>query len=271
MRRVWMASLIVIAGVSGLVAQPKQPQPKSQKEVEAIQAMFSAQDPDSRIKAATELITKFADTEFRGTAYYVLAVSYEQKNDFANMVVWAEKTLEADPKNFATMLMLAGGTAKRTTEHDLDREEKLASVEKYAKSALETLKTAEKPRPDIADEQWTAIKKDYEAQAHEAFALVAQVRKKHDVAIAEFKLAIEGAANPDPTTMVRLAQVYNQSGKHDDAIALLDKVMSAADIHPAIKQFAQAERVRALQAKGAVKPATPTGPPAPVPPAEKKQ
>jgi predicted Zn-dependent protease len=82
------------------------------------------------------------------------------------------------------------------------------------------------------------------------------LRKKYDVAIAEFKEAVDGAGTPDPATMVRLGQAYNQAGKHDDAIAILDKVMAGANVHPQIKQFAQAERVRAIQAKnGPAKPA----------------
>lgn len=272
MNRAWMAGLLA---VSGLLAQEKQPQPKSQKEVEAIQAMFQAPDPDARIKAADFLIKKFADTEFKALALYFTAVSYEQKNDFEKMVVYAEETLKADAKNYAAMLMLAGGIAKRTRENDLDREEKLATSDKYAKSALEALKTAQKPNPTISDEQWEAAKKDYASTAHEAFAMAAMLRKKYDAAIAEFKLSVEGAAQADPSTMVRLGQAYIAAGKHDDAIAILDKVMNAADVNPQIKQFAQAERVRAMQAKGAVKPAAPPAPPAPpaapAPPAEKKQ
>ena len=54
--------LALVTGTSGLMAQ-KQPTPKSQKEVEALQAMFNAQDPDTRIKAAEDLLTKFADTQ----------------------------------------------------------------------------------------------------------------------------------------------------------------------------------------------------------------
>ena len=102
----------------------------------------------------------------------------------------------------------------------------------------------------------------------------AMVRKKHDVAIAEFKQAVEIAAQPDPATMVRLGQAYNLAAKYDDAIAILDKVMSKADVHPQIKQFAQAEKVRAVQGKSGGKPpaaAPPAAtPPAPAPPAEKK-
>ena len=41
-----------------------------------------------------------------------------------------------------------------------------------------------------------------------------------------------------------------------DAVAILDKVMATANVHPQIKQFAQAERVRAIQGKsGPAKPA----------------
>jgi tetratricopeptide (TPR) repeat protein len=219
-----MLAGLLVAGafsLSQLAAQEvqRQPQVKSQKEAEAVMAIFQAPDPDSRIKAAQELLHKFADSEFKAIAMQMIAASYQQKNDFENMVVWAERTLEADPKSYHAMLMLATGIAQRTREFDLDREEKLARAEKYAHDAMEILKTLPKPRPDIPDEQWEAAKKDFTAQAHEALGLAALARKKYDVAIAEFKLAVEGAANPDPATMVRLGAVYNMTGKYDDAIA----------------------------------------------------
>ncbi|MGH9721557.1 MAG: hypothetical protein ACRD8O_15210 [Bryobacteraceae bacterium] len=268
MRRILIAGAVWLAvGAAALLAQAKQPQPKSQKEVEALQAMFATQDPDARIKAADELIKKFADTEFKTVALYLMAASYEQKNQYEKMVFYAEETIKSDPMHYGALLMLATGIAKQTREHDLDREEKLAQSEKYAKAALEALKTAAKPNPQLTDEQWAGAKKDFEAQAHEAFGMAASTRKKFDVAIAEFKMAIEGSANPDPTTFVRLGQIYNQANKPDEAVAILDKVLAIADVHPQIKQFAQAERVRALQAKGAIKPAAPATPPAAAPPA----
>jgi len=264
MNRLLFAGLLaLVSGLPGLMAQ-KQPQPKSQKELDAVKAVFEAQTPDARITAAENLLLKYADTEFKSIALYLEAASYEQKNDFEKMVIFAERTIEADPKNYASMLMLAGGIAKRARENDLDLNEKLAQVEKYAKNALDALKDAQKPNPQLPDEQWVATKKDYIASAHEAFALSAMLRKKYDVAISEFKQSIEGAATPDPATMVRLGQAYNLAGKYDDAIAILDKVMAGADVHPQVKQFAQAERVRAIQAKGA-------GAKPPAPPADPKK
>jgi tetratricopeptide (TPR) repeat protein len=234
-------------------AQPlaKQPQVKSKAEAEALMAVFNAPDPDTRLKAVDTLLTKFKDTEFKAVALQVAAVTYQQKNDFENMVAYAERTLEADPHSYQAMLMLASGIAQRTREFDLDREEKLARVEKYVRSAQEVLKTALKPNPNLTDEQWEAAKKDFDAQGHEALGLAALARKKYDVTIQEFKTALEVASSPDPATMVRLGAVYNMAGKHDEAIALLDKLMAQSDVHPQIKQFAQAERARAFQMKSA--------------------
>jgi len=272
--------LALLVGITGLLAQTKQPAPKSQKELEALQGMFNAQDPDGRIKAAENLITNFADTDFKGLALFFIAMSYEQKNDFEKMAVYAERTLEADPKNYNAMIMLARGIAQRTREHDLDREEKLAKAEKYAKQAQEVLKDAAKPNPQITDEQWVTAKKDFEAQTHEALGLAAMARKKYDVAVTEFKTAIDMSAQPDAATQVRLAAAYNQAGQYDQALPILDKLMADQNVHPTIRQFAQAERVRAMQGKGggakppatpgAAAPATSPAPAAPAPAEVKK-
>ncbi len=262
-RKTIAAALSLLSGIAAVMAQ-KQPAPKSKGEQEAVMAMFNAQDPDARIKAAENLLTKYADTEFKPIALQLEAASYQQKNDYEKMVIFAERTIEADPKNFMAMLMLATGLAQHTRETDLDREEKLTRSEKYAKSALEALKDAAKPNPQITDEQWTDAKKDFVAQAHEAFGMAALARKKYDVAVTEFKTAVDNAAQPDPATMVRLAAAYNINRKPDEALAVIDKLMTMPDLHPSIKQFAQAERVRATQAKsGGAKPAA-TQPPAQV-------
>ena len=265
MKRTITGGLLAMAlGAATLCAQnaPKQPMPKSQGEVDALKAMFGAPDPDSRIKAADALLSKYADTDFKAIALFFEAASYEQKGDYEKTVAYCEQTLAADPGNYQAMLMMARNIAAHTKEFDLDREEKLARVEKYAKEAETTLQTAAKPNPSLTDDQWTAAKKDLISQSHEALAMAAMARKKYDVAITEFKTAVEGASTPDPATMVRLGAAYNLAGKHDDAVAVLDKVMAMNDVPPQIKQFAQAERVRALQAKGAIKPAAPAAAPA---------
>ncbi|MDX2182101.1 MAG: hypothetical protein SFV18_21080 [Bryobacteraceae bacterium] len=233
----------------GQTANPKQPKPKSQKEVDALNAVLTAQDPDSRIAAADALIAKFADTEFKGLALFYATASAQQKNDAEKIIIYGERTLEADPQNYGAMLIMAQTLAARTREFDFDKEEKLTKAEKYANDALKMVPNAPKLNPQIPDEQWNAIKKDFEAQGHEALGLAAMVRKKTDVAIAELKLAIEAQPQKDPATMVRLASALNDAGKHDEAIAVCDQISAMADAQPAIKQAAGQQKVRAVTAK----------------------
>lgn len=242
-----MAAGLALAAT--LAFAQKQPQPKSQKEVDALQAMFNAPTADARIAAADALLKNFADTEFKAIAFYMQTVSAEEKGDFEKIVVYGERTLEANPKDYAVMLILARNIAAKTREFDLDKEEKLGKAEKYAKDAIEISKSAPKPRPDIDDAQWAAAKKDFEAQGHQALAIAATVRKKNDVAMKEYELAISTAAQVDQADRVRLAALYNTAGRHDDAIKVLDEALADAQLNPAIRNAATNEKMKASKAK----------------------
>ncbi|GIU74159.1 MAG: hypothetical protein KatS3mg004_1246 [Bryobacteraceae bacterium] len=235
--------------VPAQTANPKQPQPKSQKEVEALQAIFNAQNPDDRIAAAKDFVTRFADTDFKATAFYIGAFSYQQKGDLENAIVWAEQALEADPKFYGAMLMIANGLALRTQEFDLDREEKLGRAEKLAKQAMELVNSSPKPRPDISDEQWEAARKDFLAQAHEALGLAALVRKNYAACTSELSTAASLAQQQDPTLLVRLANCQIQSGKPDDALAVLDKVLNDPNAVAQVKNVAAQLKVDANKKK----------------------
>lgn len=254
---------VAVFCAASLFAQ-KQPTPKSQKEVDALMAVQNAATPEARLTAIDALLTKFADTEFKPGLLMMAAATYQQKGDADNMMIYAERALDADKGSYQAMLMLGSGLATRTREHDLDKEDKLAKAEGYAKQAMQAITTATKPRPDITDEQWTDAKKQLTSQAHEILGTTAMVRKKYDVAISEYKTAIEGDSTPDPTTMVRLAAAHNAANQPDAALALCEKIMAMADAPPQVKSVAQAERVRATQMKNKV-PTAPAAPGAPAP------
>ncbi|MFN7922023.1 MAG: hypothetical protein U0Q16_18110 [Bryobacteraceae bacterium] len=249
MKRVALVLASLTLAATAVWAQAKQPKLKSKKEQEAVMAIFNAQTPDARIGAVEDLLTKFADTEFKSVALQLAAQSAQEKNDFEKMVIYAERTLEADPKNYTAMIMLASGFAQRTREHDLDKEEKLKTAEKYANSAIEVLKTAEKPRPDLDDTQWNNAKKDFNAQALEALGLVAMARKKYDEASKQFQASIDNSATPDAATKVRLAAALNLQQKWDDALKVLEPLLADANLNPAIRQFAAKEKVAAAMGK----------------------
>lgn len=243
-------SLTLAFGLLGQTANPKQPKPpKGKMEAELINAVFQAQDPDQRIAAADALLAKFHDTEYKALALYLATVGCEQKNDFEKMVIYAERTLEADPKFYAVMLMMARGYAQKTREHDFDKDEKLAKAEKFATEGIALAKDSPKLNANLSDADWELVKKDFMSQGHEALALVAMVRKKYDVAATEFNNALTNQQKPDPTTQARLGSAYNGMSKWDDALAILDKANANPEIQPAVKQYVASERVKALMGK----------------------
>ena len=276
-RMILTGALALVAGVSSLMAQaaPKAPAPKSKEELAALQALVNARSsPDATIKAAEDLLTKFADTDFKDMALFSEAGAYEQKRDVDKAQTYAERALEANPKYFQASLMLAELLAQSTRENDLDKEEKLAKSEKYANDAIETVKATPKPNAPLTDAQWEEAKKDLIADAHNALGLSALVRKKYDVAGAEFKTAAEGAAHPEPAYLAREASALQLSGKNDDAVAICDKIMADSQVFPQIRQVAQAIRATAIKAgaKNTTPPAAPAAAaPAAPPAAEKKQ
>ena len=83
--------------------------------------------------------------------------------------------------------------------------------------------------------------------------MIADVRKKYDVAATEYKTALDGMATPDPSTMVRYAVAQEHQGKWDEAIATLDKVIADPNSQPVVKQYATNEKTKATNAKNAVK------------------
>lgn len=236
-----------------LLAQAKAPTPKSQKEVDALNAMIQAADNDTRIKAANELLTKFADTDFKGLALYMITNSYNEKKDATNTIVYGERVIEADGKSALgahARIMIATSLATTTKEFDFDKEEKLGRADKLSKEAVEVIKTAEKVNAALTDEQWDAGKKGYTAEAYIALGMTATVRKNWAEAMANYKMA----ADSDPSnsaTFVRLGAAQVSAAKYDDAIATLDKVLAMPGQDAVILNYAKAEKEKAVKAKGA--------------------
>lgn len=236
---------------------------KSNKEIAALNAINAAATPDDRLKAIDNVLTNFADTEFKPMLLQMALQIEAQKGDYAQVVFYGERVLETDPKNAFALVTLASETARKTREFDLDKEEKLAKVDKWAKDGIEAAKTAPKPQPAIPDEQWANQRKEFQSQGYEAMGMAASLRKKYDEAIADFKQSIAISANPDPATWLRLGQSCIDAGKLDDASDAFDKGMNAPNASAQIKSIAQAKKaeVAKLKAAGSAKPSGSAPPP----------
>jgi len=247
-RTICTGILVMAAGVSGLMAQLK---PKSNAEGDAVRALQAAQTqgPDAVIKAVEDLLSKYADTDYKELALLIEATAYQQKGDYAGAEITDERVLEAFPKNPQAALQLGELIVQHVHENDLDKEEQLSKSEKYINQALANLDT--KPSAAVSDAQWEQGKKYVKAQLQNDLGLVALARKKFDIAIEDFKLAADG--DPQPAYQVRLASAYQQSGNNAEALAICDKLLAEPQLHPAIRQVAEGVKAKAQAKTGAGK------------------
>jgi tetratricopeptide (TPR) repeat protein len=249
---------------------------KSQKEQQAILAVQLAKDPDDRIKAIENVLTNFADTEFKMALLQMAVQTEVDKGDYAQTVFYGDRLLKADPKNAFAMITIAAETARHTRENDLDKDDQLSKVDKLAKDGLEAAKTMPKVRADVTDADWEAYKKDLSAQAYVALAMADQLRKNYEGAATNYKQSLATGATPNAATLVRLGQVYMGQGKLDDANYTLDKAINTPNVAPQIKTIAENLKAEIAKHKPAAAPAAgasgqggtpPAAPPAnPAPP-----
>ena len=182
----------------------------------------------------------------------------------------ADRLLKADPKNAFALVTLASETARHTRENDLDKDDQLVKVDKWAKEAIEAAKVMPKVRADVPDADWEGFKKDMEAQGYEAMGMADVVRKNYDGAATNYKEALQTGATPNPATMVRLAQVYMNTGKLDNANFTLDKAINTPNVPPQVKSIAEtmkADIAKRRPAAPAAAPGSATPPASPAAPA----
>ena len=186
--------LALAAGASGLMAQGRRPRPAAAVPKQPDAEIASRIDRDSGdvpaqqqnnmdgvIKAADDLMTKFADTEFKELALYMEAEAYEQKGDPAKAQVYAEQALALNPKSYQADIMLARIDRQADPrERSGPRRETGQGGEVCQRTRSTNVKDAPKPNPQITDEQWDEFKKGIAARAHNAIGLASLTRKKYD-------------------------------------------------------------------------------------------
>jgi tetratricopeptide (TPR) repeat protein len=249
MKRIVFIAAALATGALVMVAQ--QMTAAEQQGIAAIQEAAKG-GIDAMAAAVDEFVLKFPKSPARAFALSATADQYEGRGNSDKAVIYYQRTIEADPKNYYAMIMLASEIAKGTKEFEIDEAAKTAKLnkaEKYANDGLALLVTAPKPNPDGSDQDWANLKKDDEARGHEALGMIAMARKKYDTAVSEFKRASEGGAGPQPTAMIRLSGAYNEQHKYAESIAELEKVLAIKDLPDAYKNVANNLIKAATEAK----------------------
>lgn len=242
-------------------AAPTGPHPKTAAENSALVVLMNAAATadqastaaekatasDAVIKAADEFLKTYPDTDYKGAALMVEAGAYHDKRDEPKAIVAGEQSLEADPKNVDTLLLMAEIYSRTTRNTDLDMEDRLTNSDKYAKEVLALIAVATKPKADLPDAEWDAVKKHNEAQAWMAMGLAAIVRKKFDDAKTDLQKTID--LYPNPLDMLYIERAYIAAKRYDDAVVWTDKVAALPNANDQLKTIAASDKTRAQALK----------------------
>ena len=233
----FVAALLVLAlattdvrirGQFGPLADPAHaPQAKSQEEFDAYLEILDAPDANETIDRVEAFISRYPESELLATAYQQQMVSYQELNEFEGMLRAGEKYLRLLPDNLNALLTLASAIPNATATRP-DATELLARAEEYTLQALRILKRIQIPR-EISLEEWERLRRQMEAQAHEALGHVAFKRGQIDIAISEFEKATEYNPEPQGKQFFRLGVAYAWARKNGLAERALRR---AAELGP---------------------------------------
>jgi tetratricopeptide (TPR) repeat protein len=234
MKRMILTGVVAMTvGLSGLMAQPK---PKSNGERKAILAIQSATEPDAIIKASEDLLSNYADSDFKEYALTMEAKAYQIKHDDDNAQVFADRVLQINPKAYTMQLLIGEAITPNIKEHDLNHDEEITKCTKLFTDSIENAKAAVKPNPQVSDADWEQAKKYAIAEAYNGLGMLASIQKgKQDEAVKEFQLAVDNDPEQDAYG-TRLANALLVAGKKAEAIAVCDKLLAKPNLHPTIKQ-----------------------------------
>ena len=224
MKQILTLILTGLVCLASLVAQ--MPQFKSQAEIDAFMSVQSAATAQERASAGADFIAKYPKSEAVGLASYMTMLSYQQLNDFDNMLLYGGMVLDANPApgmKVGTLISLANAIPLRTREFDLDKEEKLSRAEDYAKEAMTLIPTIVKMDPNMSDDEWLATKMDFMSQCHEAIGGVNLKRENYAEAETSLRKALEMSPNPTTFTMFNLATALSKQGKKQEAAEMADR------------------------------------------------
>jgi tetratricopeptide (TPR) repeat protein len=227
-------------------------------------------NPDAAIKAADAFTAKYPKSPLLTYVYALEASAYQQKNDPANVVKFGEKSLDLDPKNLISLLMVSAvlPTPQMVSNiSDAEKEKRLGKAEQYAQTALAEIDQLPK-QPKESDATYQKRKNEIAAGAYASLGMVHLERSQMslvgldqgELAKAEenYKSAIAKSDPPSPADYYRLGEVYRGEKKLDEAIGAFSK---AAQLAPGtvFEQFAN-KQIQALkqakdnQPKAAAKP-----------------
>jgi tetratricopeptide (TPR) repeat protein len=227
-----------------LVDPSKTAQAKSEEEFDKYLEIVTAPDAPQVIDKANAFISQFPKSELLGAAYQYQMHAYQLLNNFDGLLASGRQALSKNPNEVNTLLTLASAMASRAAGRP-DREELLAQAQTNARHALEGIETQRISRK-VSLQEWTIQKHQMQADAHGALGTVALQRGNSQIAIHEFKTAIEIAPNPQGIQFLRLGLALASTPAKNEA---RENFRRAAELGPEPIRTSAAEELKKLSGK----------------------
>jgi tetratricopeptide (TPR) repeat protein len=233
------------------------PQAKTQPEFDAYKAAAATTDAAGIEKAADDFAAKFPDSELRIILYKTAMRAYQNGNNADKTEAMGRKVIALDADDPEALVLVAEVLTERTRESDLDKDQRWAEADKFAKHATETIETDVAVPAGTPQEKIDAYKSLLRSNSYSILGTLAF--KKDDFANAEklLRQSIDAyPSSPDPVVVLRLALALDKQNRYPDALKYAEQAMTIAPEGSSVKQLAQRERDRLVQLTGGT-PSTP--------------
>ncbi|MGH9531462.1 MAG: tetratricopeptide repeat protein [Terriglobales bacterium] len=244
---------------------PRQPQAKTQDELNEYVAIIQNADLAAAETAADGFATKFPESELTGHLYAALQRKYQGVNNTDKTVELGRKALKYLPDNPMALVSTATVIAERTRDSDLDRDESYAEAIKYAQHSLETIDTGLATGANLPPEQLQQIKNVLRSMAHAALGMVHLKKKDYPVAEEHFRKAADAnPSQPDAYVFYRLSLTLDYQKKYAEALKAINRCLELAPADDPVVGLAKQEQSRLTKLVGTpAAPATPPSQPTP--------
>lgn len=245
----------------GAAAAPtgkRQAQAKTQPEYDAYNAIKDLTDPAALEKATDDFASKFPDSELRVILYKTAMRGYQAANNAEKTEASGRKVLSLDADDPEALVLVAEVLTERTRDTDLDKDQRWAEADKFAKRALETVETDVVVPANTPPERLEAYKSLLRSNAYSIMGTLAFKRDDFTNAEKLLRQSIDAyPSSPDPVVVLRLALALDKQNRYPDALKYAEQAVSISQEGSSVKTLAQRERERLVQLTGGAKPAAP--------------
>jgi tetratricopeptide (TPR) repeat protein len=246
-----MASAVPVqaqnADSSGAVAQPvpqaAHPSARSRQERDDFNRAYALKSADAAETAANEFAARYPESGLRHYLYSSAMLQCQHEEKPERMLAMGEKVLALDPDNPLALVLTATAVADGLSDHDRDREKKVAMIKRNAGRAIQVAESSYPASPDAPGVG--LYKTTLQSMAHSALGIMRL--KTGDDAGAEKDLALAAdlaKIRPDPYVWYHLALAQDHRKKYTAALSSVEQALQLASSNPELQKLAEAEHER---------------------------